>query len=307
MPELIVRDAARDEIGRVTELLVQARQQDHLFRPVTGWRRWLFRSVVVPRYLRRTAVTWILEQDGTMAGYAVVEQRGLAVHVSELSVIPGFDRDGLTTAALKQAEELARQREYRYLRTAPADNSEAGLAPYRAAGFEFLDYYLWAYTGQLSAGDLPSAFKLRPVAGGRALERRRYYLRQELDASQLPARDLIDATFLPSRPPQQRVYEIEHRADGAPDWRAIGYLAPRPNERHDGVLTLVLSLEPDFWGNDLQARLLSGLGHIVGQGKPTPVRVLLSTTAHCQPADPGLAQLGLQRQMDVHPILYKAV
>lgn len=306
MPELIVRDAAPAEVGQVCELLIRDRERDPLFPPVTGWRRWLFRSVVVPRYLRRAAITWILEQDGAMAGYAVLEQRGLAVYVSELSVIPGFDRAGLIAIALKRAAELARERDYHYLRTAPADNSDDGLAPYRAAGFELLDYYLWAYTGQLAAGDMPRAVRLQPLPGSKALERRRYYLRQELDASQAPARDLVDAAYLPSKPPQQRAYEIEYLADdGAQSWRAIGYLAPRPNERRDGVLTLVLSLEPAHWGSELETHIVAGLGDLVSAGQPASLRLLLSTTAHCQRADAGLAQLGLQRRLDSRPILYK--
>jgi hypothetical protein len=205
----------------------------------------------------------------------------------------------LVAAALRRAEDFARERDYQYVRTSPISPSEADLAPYLAAGYAKLDYYLYAYHGHTTGGDVPRDVTMRPLSGRTAIERRIFYLRQELNASQVAGRDLVEAGLLPSRPPTHRAYEIEYQGG------VIGYFAPRPNERGDGVLTLVLSLEPQYWGSDLEMRMVAGLARAVGQGEAMPMRLLLSTTAHCEKADAGLAALGLQRVLDIRPVLFK--
>lgn len=303
MPDFVVRDAANSELPQITEWLLEEAERDPFFRQSArgGIRRWLYRHLMVPRYLRRMADTWSLEQDGQLAGFAVVEPRGTMLHIAEAVVRPGFDRTALIAAVVRRAEAVAREREYDYLRTSPIGSDEEDLAPYHAAGLQLLDYYMWAYSGQATAVDIARDVTLRPLPGAKALERRRFYLRQELDASNIAGRELIEAALLPSRPPSHRAYEIEH--EGQP----IGYFAPRPNERGDGVLTLVISLLPPYWGSDLETHVASDVVASVGKGQPVPLRVLLSTTAHCAKADAGLAGLGLQRQMDIRPVFYKRV
>lgn len=303
MPDLVVRDAARGELSQIAQWLVEEAARDPFFRQSArgGLRRWLFSRVVVPRYLRSAAETWALEQDGELAGFAVVEPRSNVLHIAEAVVRPGFDRSGLIQAVVRRAEAVAHDREYDYIRTSPMGSDAEEMAPYRAAGLELLDYYLWAYAGQARATEARREVTLRPLPGGKALERRLFYLRRELEASQVAGRELVESSLLPNRPPSHRAYEIERA--GQP----IGYYAPRPNERGDGVLTLVISLLPAFWGSELEVSLVADLAASMGQGQPVPLRVLLSTTAHCEKADAGLAGLGLQRQMDIRPVFYRRV
>lgn len=220
------------------------------------------------------------------------------MHVAEISVDTGYDQAGLVAAVLARAEALAREADYRFLRAAPADKSDQGLAPYRAAGLELLDYYLWAYRGTVDGVPLPEQIKLRPLMSASALERRLHYLRLELAASNVAGRELIEAALLPRRPPRQ-AFEI------VSEGRPVGFLAPRPNERGDGVLTLVLSLLPELWGTKLEQEIVAGYAGLVSRGEPQPLRVLLSTTSHCEAADHLLARLGLERQLDDRPVLYK--
>lgn len=303
MPNLIVRPATKPELETITEWLLENSQNDPAMHKALSnpWQRWMFRHFVAPRYLRSSVYTWALEQDGQLMGYTLVEPRLHVLNLLEVVVQPGADRAGLFAAAMRQAEQLAIDGDYDSIRTSPADMSDETLGLYRSAGFEQLDYYLYAYNGQVSGGEVPRDVTMRPLSGRRAVEQRRYYLKQELDASHVAGRNLIDSALLPSRPPTNRAYEIELEG------RAIGYFAPRPNERGDGVLTLVISLLPEFWGGDLEARIVAGMAASLGKGQPVPVRVLISTTAHCEKSDAALAAIGLTRSFDIRPVLYKHV
>lgn len=303
MPNLIVRPATKPEVQTITEWLLENSQNDPSMRKALSnpWQRWMFRHFVAPRYLRSSVYTWALEQDGQLMGYALVEPRLSVLNLLEVAIQPGADRAGFFAQVVRQAEQLAVEGDYGFIRTSPPDLGSETLALYRAAGFEQLDYYLYAYNGQVSGGQVPRDVTMRPLSGRRAVEQRRYYLKQELDASQVAGRNLIDAALLPSRPPANRAYEIELEG------RAVGYFAPRPNERGDGVLTLVISLLPEYWGSDLEARIVAGMAASLGKGQPVPVRVLISTSAHCEKADAALAAIGLARSFDIRPVLYKRV
>jgi ribosomal protein S18 acetylase RimI-like enzyme len=301
MPELTVRDPTKAERKAIADWLIEDIAGDPFFRKTMGspWRRWLYRTVVMPRYLGSGAYPWALEQDGALAGYAIVVPRGLSVHISDLVVRPGYDKPSLVSLVLLRAENLARESEYPYLRVAPLATSDAELAPYRAAGLDFLDYYLYAYTGTVAGAELPPGLGLAALPGPKALGLRLRYLDQELEAAAVPPRDLIEDTLLPSRPPQYPSFAITREGE------EIGYLGARPDERGDGVLTLVLSAGPETWGTDLEPGVIAGYLGRQAAGQPVATRVLLCTTAHCQQSDTALAAIQLQRGLDARPVLYK--
>ncbi|MCB0229514.1 MAG: hypothetical protein KDH90_10360, partial [Anaerolineae bacterium] len=85
----------------------------------------------------------------------------------------------------------------------------------------------------------------------------------------------------------------------------IGYLSPRPNERDDGVLSLVISLDPAYWGSELETQTMGGFLSEVGQGNPQPARILVSTNAHADRIEEAMAGYDLVREMDMRPVLYK--
>lgn len=308
MPTFAVRVAEKDDIREVADWLIKERSVDPRFARLTGsgLRGWLYRRLVVPRYLRDRANTWCLEQDGQVAGYAIVEQSGSTVRIADLGVQQGYARASLTQAGLARAEELAREGEYRFVYAAPWHTDPDSLRPYREAGYELLDFYLWAFVGRVRDVTAPQGVALPSLAGSKALETRLAYLRQELDASQVDGRDLIEADFLPKRPPRQRSFEIKIQVpDVAGEPRPIGYLLPRPDERHDGVLTLVVSLVPDQWGSELEAQIVGGFASAATEKRKASVRVIVSTTAHADKAEPSFVSLGLKRELDWRPVLFK--
>ena len=206
---------------------------------------------------------------------------------------------------LAQVEQLAREREYTYVRATPWDSSETALAPFYQAGFKLLDYYLWVFTGQVSGIETPKDVTLVELAANKALERRLHFLRKELDASQVAGRDLIEAVFFPKKPSTYRAYRVETVDLQGGEPSEIGYLSPRPNERSDGVLTLSISLEPAYWGSDLEMQTVGAFASEAGPDQP--VRVLICTSLHADRAEAGYRKLGLTRELDLRPVLYKDV
>lgn len=301
MSVLTVRDPTKPERKAIADWLIEDIASDPFFRKTmdSPWRRWLYRTVVMPRYLGSGAYPWALEQDGELAGYAIVVPRGLSVHISDLAVRSGYDRPALVSLVLQRAENLARERDYPYVRSAPVISHDEELAPYRAAGLDFLDYYLYAYTGTVSGVELPPGVGLAAIPGPKALGLRLHYLDQELAAAAVPARDLIEDALLPSRPPAYPSFAITREGE------EIGYFGARPDERGDGVPTLVLSAGPETWGTGLEPGVVAGYLSRQATGQPAAIRVLLCTTAHCQQSDAALAAIGLQRGLDARPVLYK--
>ena len=307
MSEFNVRLASKGEIRGISDWFLEERSKYPGMSQLVGRgvRGWMVRNVVTPRYLRKAAYTYVLEQDGKTGGFAVVEQGGLAVNLSDFAIREGFDRASLVSAMLAQVEHLAREREYHYVRATPWDSSETALAPFYQAGFQLLDYYLWVFTGQVSGIEMPKDVTLVELAAKTALERRLYFLGKELDASQVAGRDLIEAVFFPRKPSTYRSYRVETVDTLGGEPSEIGYLSPRPNERSDGVLTLSVSLEPEAWGTDLEMQTVGGFASEAGPNQP--VRVLICTSLHADRSEEGYRKLGLTRELDLRPVLYKDV
>lgn len=308
MSEFNVRLASKGEIRGISDWFLEERSKYPGMSQLVGRgvRGWMVRNVVTPRYLRKAAYTYVLEQDGKTGGFAVVEQGGLAVNLSDFAIREGFDRPSLVSAMLAQVEQLAREREYHYVRATPWDSSETALTPFYQAGFQLLDYYLWVFTGQVSGIETSNTdVTLVELAAKTALERRLHFLGKELDASQVAGRDLIEAVFFPRKPSTYRAYRVETVDTLGGEPTEIGYLSPRPNERSDGVLTLSVSLEPEAWGTDLEVQTVGGFASKAGPDQP--VRVLICTSLHADRAEESYRKLGLTRELDLRPVLYKNV
>ncbi len=306
MPQYEVRIARKDEIKPVMDLLVQERSRFPSFARLMNnpWRRVLYLKWVTPRYLRTSANTFVLLQDGELAGYAVAEQSGEAVHLADFVVSDGYDRRPLLAILFRQVEQLAVERGYRYLRASPWEADDETMAAFDDAGFHLLDYYLWAFSGVFAGVEPPANINLRPLANKEHGELRTQFLKTELDASENPGREVIEAIFLRRRLPPFKAFAIE-LAEPEGDPVEIGYLSPRPNERDDGVLSLVISLDPAYWGTEVETQTLGGFLSEVGKGEPQPARVLVSTTAHADLIETTMAGFSLVREMDLRPVLYK--
>jgi hypothetical protein len=302
-----VRPASKPEIKDITGWFIQERSKDarfvHLSR--SAWQRFLMRNWVLPRYLRSQAHTFVLEQDGRTAGFAVAEQMGDSITLTEFSVDEGFEEAGLLLALTRTTEEMARDREYRYARIAPLDSSEERLALFRSAGYELVDYYLWSFKGEMVGSELAGEAALQSLSPKDGLAQRIDFLRQELRASQVATQEMIEASLFPRRPSPYRSFSIELAGSDDDALQPVGYLSLRPNERQDAVLSMAISLQPAHWGTPLEAQVVAGATYEQGDGKTLPVRVMISTTAHADRSEAGFASLGLVRVMDERPILYK--
>ncbi len=308
MPSFGIRPASKPELKDITAWFIQERGKDARFVNLSGsaWRRFLLRSWVLPRYLRSQAHTFVLEQDSRTAGFAVVEQMRESFTLSEFSIEAGFDEPGILRALTRTVEQMARDREYRYARAAPLDSSPPKLALFRSLGYEAVDYYLWAFTGELAGAELAGEVVLRPLNPKDGLERRIDILRQELAASQVTTQEMIEASLFPQRPSMFPSFSVELAASGsAGQSQPIGYLSLRPNERRDGVLSVAVSLQPEHWGTPLEGQVVGGAVYQQTKGRSAPVRVMISTTAHADRAEALFAGMGLSRGIDDRPILFK--
>lgn len=310
MPDFGIRPASKPELKDITTWFIQERSKDARFVHLSGnaWRRFLLRNWVLPRYLRGQAHTFVLEQDSRTAGFAVVEQMRESFTLSEFSVEAGFDEPGILRTLTRTIEEMAREREYRYARAAPLDSSEPKLAMFRSFGYEAVDYYLWAFMGELAGSELPGEAVLRPLNPKEGLDRRIDILRQELSASQVTTQEMIEASLFPQRPSPFPSFSIDlPAAGGAGESQTIGYLSLRPNERRDGVLSIAISLQPAYWGAPLEAQAVRGAVYQHAKDQPAQVRVMISTTAHADRSDALFTGLGLARGIDDRPILFKDI
>lgn len=305
-----VRPATKREIKEITTWFIQERSKDARFAQLnrSAWKRFMMRRWVLPRYLRAQANTFVLEQDGRGVGFAVVEQSGEAVTLSEFSIDAGCDVDGVLRALLRTTEELARDRDYRYARVAPVDHSASRLALFRSAGYQLIDYYLWCYAGELAGQEAGAGVVLLPLNPKEGMEQRIAFLRQELAGSQIAEAALIEESLFPRRPSSHPSYSVALAgADEAAARETIGYLSLRPDERSDGVLSIALSLDPAHWGTPTEAQIIAGVIHDRGAGKAIPARVMISTSVHADRSEALFTALGLHRAMDDRPILFKAV
>lgn len=306
MPQYEVRIAQKNEIKPVMALLVQERSRFPAFARLmrNPWKRALYLRWVMPRYLRSSANTFALLQDGQLAGYAVAEQSGAAVHLADFVVTDDFDRRPLLAILFQKVEQIAIDRGYHFLRSSPWEADDETMAIFEEAGYHLLDYYLWAFSGVVQGIAAPENINLRSLGNQEHAKIRQRYLAMELDVSENPGRAMIDAVFMKRRLPPYKAFAIE-LAEPAGDGANIGYLSPRPNERDDGVLTLMVSLEPAHWGTELETQIVGGFLSEVGRGEPQPARVVVSTTAHADRIEAAMAGLGLARAMDLRPVMYK--
>lgn len=306
MPDYEVRIAAKSEIKPVMEMLIRERSRYSSFASLlkSPLRRLMYEKWVLPRYLRNSVNTFVMLQDKTLAGYAVAEQSGPAVHLADFVAVDGFDRGPLLALLFQKVEQMAAERDYRFLRASPWEADDETMAAFEAAGFRLLDYYLWAFRGVAAGVEPPEKVSLRPLGNRTHAEQRERYLLMELDASAVEGREMIEAVFLRRRLPPYKAYVIELE-DTSGETREIGYLSPRPNERSDGVLTLALGLDPAYWGSELETAIVGGFLSEVNAGAPKEARLLVSTSTHADRIESAMAGLGLRREMDLRPVLYK--
>ena len=89
MSEFNVRLASKGEIRGISDWFLEERSKYPGMSQLVGRgvRGWMVRHVVTPRYLRKAAYTYVLEQDGKTGGFA-----------TRLPMLSASLRAGMTTA-----------------------------------------------------------------------------------------------------------------------------------------------------------------------------------------------------------------
>lgn len=139
---------------------------DRLVRsPLRGW---LARNVSLPLYFHGFNEGWILEVDGTIAGWLYLQHLTQSTHINDIGVAPEYQRQGNGTRLLTWAETRATEKGKGVLTLAVTASNHPAVSLYTRSGFRPLHHALWQGTREM----LPVApSSIRP---------------RELDAAQRP-------------------------------------------------------------------------------------------------------------------------
>jgi GNAT superfamily N-acetyltransferase len=231
-----------------------------------------------------------------MVAYLILLYDHPSIVILDMTALEGFKKQGIEETLLARAEDVAREREYPYLRAglAPDDTFVTGL--FSQAGYRPLEFRRWEFVGTVSGRETPEGMTMRPVMGRTALQRQAHYLRAELDSAAPDGRELIEAHYMPKRPSAAQVFELLR--DGEP----VGLMAVK---REHGTYLLNLSLLPEWWGHELETALVSAFPAAAARATEAQIRVRLDSTPHATAATEPLAALGLERRLVDPDIWFK--
>ena len=161
-----------------------------------------------------------------------------------------------------------------------------------------LDYRRWEFEGEVQASTAPEDVTMRPVVGQAALDHRKRFLAAELDQAEPEGRDLIEATFVPKRPSMAQSFVVSMESD------PIGYLSVKKDAK---TYSMGLSLLPEHWGTELEAKLVAALPTLAARASRATVRLRVDTTAHADASAVMYSELGLQRGLVAPDIWFKTL
>lgn len=297
---LLISPATQSDCRVIARLMLAHRAEEPRFRKLarSPIRRAIYERWVAPRFLFRRADTFRADLDDELAGYLILLYDHPSVVVLDLTALERFKGQTIEAHLLAHAEEIARRREYPYLRAALSPGDAYIIECFKGADFQPLEFRRWEFTGIVTTREAPKGIRMLPLVGRTAMERRIHYLRAELDEAQPAGRELIEAHYLPRRPPLGQSFELLH--EGEP----LGYLSARREQK-----TYVLSLctLPEWWGSELEVDLVAAFPTTAAQAKEAPLRLRLITTPHAEAMTEPLLELGLERTLADPDIWFKAL
>ncbi|MDH7486094.1 MAG: hypothetical protein QHJ81_07425 [Anaerolineae bacterium] len=298
--DMVIAPASQADCRLIARLMLERRIDEPHFQRLARSRlqRMLYERWAAPRFLSRDADTFRATVGGELAGFLVLLYEHPAVVIVDMAALEPFKGQFLERHLLAHAAQVAAQREYPYLRAALAAGDAYVAERFQEAGFQPLDFRRWEFSGTVRAREIPPGITMQPLAGRALLDRRRHYLQMELDAAQPAGRELIEAYYLPRRPPLSQAFEVLH--EGEP----FGYLAV---QRERGTYVLNLSTLPEWWAGDLEVALVTAFPVLAARAEQASVRLIPDTTPHADALAGALTALGLLRRLSEPDIWFKAL
>ncbi|MBC8446746.1 MAG: hypothetical protein H8D78_03260 [Chloroflexi bacterium] len=286
--DLVISPATQADCRIIARLMLERRIDEPRFRRLARRRiqRTLYERWAAPRFLFRNADTFQATIGGELAGFLILLYEHPAVVIVDMAALEPCKGQSLENHLLAHAARVADQRQYPYLRAALSAGDAYIAERFLEAGFQPLEFRRWEFTGTVAAQEVPEGIHMQPLVGRAVVEKRKHYLQMELDEAQPVGRELIEAHYLPKRPPVSQAFELLH--EGEP----FGYLSAR---RERGTYVLNLSTLPRWWGSDLEVALVTAFPAVAARAKTADVRLLLDTTPHADALAGSLVALGLQR------------
>jgi GNAT superfamily N-acetyltransferase len=299
-PDLVISAATQADCRLIARLMLERRADEPRFQKVArrGIQRLLYERWAAPRFLSQTADTFRADRAGEMVGYLILLYDHPSIVILDMSALEGFKKQGIEEQLLAQAEDIARDRQYPYLRAglAPGDSFITNL--FTQAGYRPLEFRRWEFSGTVTARQIPEGITMRSLVGRAAVERQAHYLKAELNGAPPDGRELIEAHYLPKRPSPAQVFELVH--EGEP----FGLLSVK---RERGTYALSLSTMPEWWGEELEVALVAAFPATAARASEATVKVRLDSTAHATAAAEPFAALGLERTLVDPEIWFKTV
>lgn len=298
--DVVIAPAGQADCRLIARLMLERRIDEPHFQRLTRSRlqRMLYERWAAPRFLSRDADTFRATIGGELAGFLVLLYEHPAVVIVDMAALEPFKGQSLERHLLAHAAQVAAQREYPYLRAALTAGDAYVAERFQEAGFQPLEFRRWEFNGTVRAQEIPPGITMQPLAGRALLDRRRHYSRMELDAAQPAGRELIEAHYLPRRPPLSQAFEVLH--EGEP----FGYLAAR---RERGTYVLNLSTLPEWWASDLEVALVTAFPVLAARAEQANVRLIPDTTPHADALARALTALGLHRRLSEPDVWFKAL
>ena len=141
-PDLIISAATKGDCRLIARLILQRRAEEPRFERLarSAIQRTLYERWAAPRFLARTADTFRVDIGEEMVGYLTLLYDHPSVVILDLVALEGFKGQAIEQQLLVHAEEVARHRQYPYLR--------AGLSPgdtyitdiFKQAAFQPLEF-----------------------------------------------------------------------------------------------------------------------------------------------------------------------
>jgi ribosomal protein S18 acetylase RimI-like enzyme len=298
-----VRQMLRDYAPGVDTLVDQLRAMRFPLGPVA-------RDIAAPIYFSLEQGWALRGPHGEMAAIMYLrcqDRDGVGVvHVDDVNVSAEYRRQGLAQRLFAFADEVARRRQYRFVKLAVTVSNTPAVTLYRRLGYQDQHHLYFSADAQaLSTLATPTAgvARLQPLPRSTAAVQSRRMFRAEWEAD-IPDTAPVMVAYYAWGTPRGALWmeAITHEGQEAGYW--IG-------RQHGQSITVMLGLLPHLWGGEVEQDVLRVLAERAGQFKGSQIRLWAMSGGHHRALRDGVASLagafGLTETSDERMIMVKAL
>jgi predicted GNAT family acetyltransferase len=250
-------------------------------------RKLILQHVALPRGYRQSPVRLVARQDGIRCGFLFTRSRGSTLHIDSIGVLPEYQRQGIGTILVAEAEKQARAKDFDYLTAAVTAGNPAALGLLEKAGFRPYRKEHWVLAGDGINSEPTAAWQIREFSPTQTLPAFERWQRAAVEPGDPWAAGLILGEYA----------RLNWRAT-ARHWAClaegeeVGYLRISGLR---GDFAAFLALSPEWWDSPAQASWLD-LALQTYPGRPGGITVGLAADAHFAPSRAAWEAAGFEAQ-----------